>query len=162
MKTDTVLLALLGACAGAVAAAPPQLRDETHVASLTTHSVFKCDMDGRTLYTDRPCRGARSVQPIALDGIARTEDHPTPAPPARETLALEGQRAGSPGEAAPRAYFADPHRLQFGAASNPACPHLAQRMGWVEAEARRASSQTRPLIEERLSIQRQRYRSLGC
>ena len=155
-----LLLALLGACGGVVAAAPPPTQTESP-PSAPRGAVFKCDTGGSTLYTDRPCAGGRSIEPIALQGIVRMDDR-SPVEGGRGALAPHGGTSKALDASGIHPAAAAPRGIYSAAGVNPECPHLAQRMARVLAEESAATDDTRPLIEERLAIQRQRYRELDC
>ena len=123
-------------------------------------TVFKCENGGETVYTDKACPGAQRAELLRVR--ASPASSPDPHPGSYSGAALDAQAPAAQAPAAEMAAGAAEPLPRLAGTPQAECPHLGQRIALVEAEERTASSQTMPLIQERLVVQRKRYSELGC
>ena len=145
---------------GAIAAAVSAIALPAYaVGSSQPGTVFRCEVEGRVLYTDSPCPRAERVDTIRVPG-PRLHSPRLHSP---QAVTASWEAAESPLRVTDaRSYGWDPRTHRFAQPEKAECPHLAQRMALVEAEERTATAASIGLIQERLSVQRQRFRELGC
>lgn len=141
----------LALCAGMIA--PGHAADSTAYAAGSAAgsasaaggapTVFRCEANGRITYSDQACPHAQKMHALRLPGVARVAAADSDT---WRSYAVAGYGNG----------------YRLGRSVDPECPHLAQRMGWVEAEEQRATADTIGLIQQRLAVQRSRFRELAC
>jgi hypothetical protein len=148
----------------AVTALPAQAQSQNLPSSPRT--VFKCESDGQTVYTDQPCLGTQKLETLRLHAVSapamrEATDARDARGPYRESAGAGWRNPGAAAEGKPAVTYERVTR-QLAHTPQAECPHLSQRIALVEAEEQNASSRTIQAIQERLSIQRKRYRELGC
>lgn len=128
----------LALCAGVVASA--HALDSSSAAGQAP-TLFRCETRGHITYSDRPCADAQKVQALRLSG---------------------GSHVAGADSGTWRSYAVAGYGNRLGRSVDPECPHLAQRMALVEAEEQRATADTIGLVQQRLAVQRSRFRELAC
>lgn len=129
-----------------------------------TRTVYKCTVDGKVVYTDEPCAGAKKVDVEPTRGLNRSSGRerigadvsrerndevlsdalrPLNGPDARQ-MAIARRRQG----------LSVPARLE--------CAALDQRVPRVEAQERAASGPAMAGIQAELLAHRKRQRALRC
>jgi hypothetical protein len=128
--------------------APATAQEPVPHPERTASTVFRCETLGQITYSDQPCAGAQRVDALRLPGANRV-------------AMAESTHATTPA-AAGWGYGSGANRSSHARTDDPECPHLAQRMARVEAEEQRATAATIGLIQQRLAVQRERFRELAC
>ena len=146
----------------AVAVLPASAQGQSLPSSPRT--VFKCESGGQTVYTDQPCLDGQKIDALRLHSVNAPGREATEISAAREPYresAIAGWKQPGTAEGKPAVTYERVWR-QLAHTPQAECPHLSQRMALVEAEEQIASSRTIQAIQERLSVQRKRYRELNC
>ncbi|MCC6533358.1 MAG: hypothetical protein IT531_12465 [Burkholderiales bacterium] len=149
------LLACLGSALAPIAASAQDLQPRSR-------TVFKCETDSATLYTDAPCAGSGKTDTVRLHFAAAAQsDRIEPELQANTPRDAHAEAAPGAGALEPR-LRAQQRIASLAHTPQAECPHLSQRMALVEAEERTATSFTIRAIQDRLTVQRNRFRELGC
>lgn len=138
----------------------------THAQSLPppAKTVFKCEENGKVVYSDSPCLGAKTVDVEPPRGVSRLSGKERVGSAVqqerlREHIAdamrpLTGMN--------PKQYETFGRRQKLPADAQRECQRLDGRIPLVEAEERQASGQGLADIQLRLLGLRKRFRELAC
>lgn len=138
----------------------------THAQSLPppAKTVFKCEENGKVVYSDSPCLGAKTVDVEPPRGVSRLSGQERVGSAVqqerlREHIAdamrpLTGMN--------PQQYETFGRRQKLPADAQRECQRLDGRIPLVEAEERQASGQGLADIQLRLLGLRKRFRELAC
>ena len=138
----------------------------SHAQSLPppAKTVFKCEENGKVVYSDSPCLGAKTVDVEPPRGVSRLSGQERVGSAVqqerlREHIAdamrpLTGMN--------PKQYETFGRRQKLPADAQRECQRLDGRIPLVEAEERQASGQTLADIQLRLLGLRKRFRELAC
>jgi len=138
----------------------------SHAQSLPppAKTVFKCKENGKIIYSDSPCLGAKTVDVEPPRGVSRLSGQERVGSAVqqerlREHIAdamrpLTGMN--------PKQYETFGRRHKLPADAQRECQRLDGRIPLVEAEERQASGQALAAIQLRLFGLRKRFRELAC
>ena len=127
-------------------------------------TVFKCEENGKVVYSDSPCLGAKTVDVEPPRGVSRLSGQE------RVGSAVQQERLREHVADAmrpltgmnPKQYETFGRRQKLPADAQRECQRLDGRIPLVEAEERQASGQALADIQLRLFGLRKRFRELGC
>lgn len=127
-------------------------------------TVFKCEENGKVVYSDSPCLGAKTVDVEPPRGVSRLSGQE------RVGSAVQQERLREHVADAmrpltgmnPKQYETFGRRQKLPADTQRECQRLDGRIPLVEAEERQASGQGLAEIQLRLFGLRKRFRELAC
>lgn len=129
-----------------------------------SRTVYKCTVEGKTVYSDNPCIGAQRMEIEPTRGMNSMTGKPqTGADVRREQQRETFAEAVKPitGKEA-KALEKDRHRFQLPHAAKRECARLDGELLYLEQAEREAQPRDLPQAQQTLFTSRKRYRELGC
>lgn len=130
----------------------------------TSRTVFKCEVEGKTVYTDAPCLGAQTVNVEPTRGLDKSTG--------RERVGADVQREKQ------REIFADAirpitgmsakqldtygRRMKLTPEAQRECSRLDSGIAASEKAEKDAKGSAAGDVQSQLLVQRRRFRELGC
>ncbi len=129
-----------------------------------SRTVFKCEVNGKVVYSDDPCLGAQRIDVEPTRGLDKSSGRQaTGADVRRETTREALVEAFRPVTGLDKSRFDSTARRQnLTASAKTECGDLDGRIADAETLERSASVGTRPAVQRDLLGLRKRYRELRC
>jgi hypothetical protein len=127
-------------------------------------TAFKCERDGKVVYTDAPCKGGQRVETQPTSGLDTSSGKKRVGTDVRaEQLNASTEKALKPifGETAEQRATRH-HRAPLKAKSKARCAELDQAIPREEAAKRQARGDELSAAQRQLFKLRGEYRALGC
>lgn len=129
-----------------------------------SRTVYKCEVEGKTSYSDSPCVGAQRLEIEPTRGMDSMTGKPKSGADVRREREHEViAEAVKPitGKDA-KGFEKDRRRLQLSPAARRECAGLDGDLSAQERAERQAKPADLPLAQQSLYATRKRYRDLGC
>lgn len=129
-----------------------------------SRTVYKCTVEGKTLYSDSPCVGAQSLEIEPTRGM----DSMTGRPQSGTDVRRERQREALAEAVKPltgtdaKGFEKDRRRLKLAPATQRECAALDGDLQAQERAEREAQPRDLPQAQQSLYATRKRFRELGC
>jgi hypothetical protein len=129
-----------------------------------SRTLFKCQVDGKTLYSDSPCLGAEKMEVEPTRGVNKLSGTERIGRDVRAELEREAiARAIRPITGISDQQFkVEVHRHYLSGGAQQECRRLDQDLANIEYEEKRAAQPALRTVQERLYLMRQRFRELRC
>lgn len=129
-----------------------------------SRTVYKCNANGKVVYTDEPCLGAQRIDVEPTRGLNKSTGRELSGSDVTREIRREGFAEALKPLTGMTARQLDVHgrRIKLDPNAQSECKHLDSSIAESEADERKTSSESKAEVQRSLFSLRKRHRELGC
>jgi hypothetical protein len=143
---------------------PQLLLAQSTTLPAPSRTVYKCTVEGKIVYTDDPCVGAKRVDVEPTRGLNKSSGRElTGRDVAQERQTEQFAEAVKPITGlTPQQFEVERSRVYLAPEAKSECARLDRRIAQAEAQERTEPIETKPAVQRQLFALRKRHREMRC